>query len=120
MSNLNSRIASFGISFLIITFLLVYSLSAATVTGKITDATSGDYLPGANVMLEGISLGAATDRAGDFTIPNVPVGDYTLYVTYIGYEDYFVNITVAENVRDNHFVIVVGGGSANRRSVPLP
>ncbi|MFC1760155.1 carboxypeptidase-like regulatory domain-containing protein, partial [Candidatus Neomarinimicrobiota bacterium] len=108
MNNLSNKINRSTKSILTITFLLfgfVLSLSAATVTGKITNSSNGDFLPGANVLLEGTSLGAATDRAGEFTIANVPTGDYTLSVKYIGYNEYTQDITVSENVRDNNFEI---------------
>jgi TonB-dependent receptor len=80
---------------------------AGTVTGRVTDATTNDYLPGANVLIQGTNYGAATDRTGTFSIPNIPSGDYTLSVQYIGYTDYTQEITVSENIRDNHFEIAM-------------
>ena len=89
----------------LIMFGLVASLPAATITGKIIDSRNGEFLPGANVLLVGTSYGAATDVRGEFSIPNIPTGNYTLTVKYIGYKTYTQEITVAENVRDNHFPI---------------
>jgi TonB-dependent receptor len=91
----------------LIMFGLATSLSAATVSGKITDANSGDYLLGANVILVGTSSGAATDNMGDFSISNVPAGNYTLTVKYIGYEDYSQEITVTDNNDENYFEIAI-------------
>ena len=91
----------------LIMFGLATSLSAATISGKITDANSGDFLPGANVILVGTSSGAATDNMGDFSIPNVPAGNYTLTVKYIGYEDYSQEITVTDNNNENYFEIAI-------------
>ncbi len=93
------------LAFLMILFGLAISLPAATITGKISDANSGELLPGANVMLIGTSYGAATTRTGEFNISNVPTGDYTLTVQYIGYEDYAQEINVSDNVMDNYFEI---------------
>ncbi|MCJ7801668.1 MAG: carboxypeptidase-like regulatory domain-containing protein, partial [Candidatus Marinimicrobia bacterium] len=101
----------------LIMFGLATSLSAATVSGKVTDAKSGDYLPGANVILVGTTNGAATDRAGDFYIANVPTGDYTLTVKYIGYEDYTLEITVSENNNDNYFTIAINVSSVKMEDV---
>ena len=42
------------------------------IVGRITDAVSGDFLMGANVMIKGTSFGAASDREGRFRINNVP------------------------------------------------
>lgn len=56
------------------------------ITGTIVDASTGEALPGANVRINGTSLGAATDADGHYTIPGIPAGSHTLIVTYIGYQ----------------------------------
>ncbi len=53
--------------------------------GKVTDKESGEALIGANVVVEGTNLGAATDVNGEYVILSVPPGTYTVKVTYIGY-----------------------------------
>ncbi|MBT3840535.1 MAG: hypothetical protein HOB40_07665, partial [Candidatus Marinimicrobia bacterium] len=45
-----------------------------TVSGSVTDASTGDALAGANVVVDGTDLGAAADASGAFTIRNVPNG----------------------------------------------
>tara|TARA_Y100000590_G_scaffold77284_1_gene85596 strand:+ start:27245 stop:30163 length:2919 start_codon:yes stop_codon:yes gene_type:complete len=69
------------------------------LSGTITDAQNGDPLIGANVVISNkdFNTGAATNSDGEYTIQNVPLGDYTLKVTYIGYEDYEAPIAVNEN-----------------------
>jgi hypothetical protein len=57
---------------LIILFSLAFSpVAEAAVTGKIagivTDAETGEPLPGANVLIEGTALGAATNADGYFS-----------------------------------------------------
>jgi outer membrane receptor protein involved in Fe transport len=47
---------------------------------------TGDVLPGANVILEGTSLGAASDVEGRYFILNVPVGEYSIRAEVIGYK----------------------------------
>ena len=76
---------------------LFQSLGAATITGRVTDASTGDFLPGANVVLEGTTRGAASDRAGEYRIANVPEGSYTLVATYVGYDDFTVDINVTSD-----------------------
>ncbi|MBN2007793.1 carboxypeptidase-like regulatory domain-containing protein, partial [candidate division KSB1 bacterium] len=56
------------------------------ISGTITDASSGEALPGANILIEGTSLGAASDMEGNYVIAKVPPGSYTLVVTYIGFK----------------------------------
>ena len=55
------------------------------ISGIITDASSGNPLIGANVMLDGTSLGAATDIDGYYNILNISPGFYSLRVEMIGY-----------------------------------
>lgn len=79
---------------------LLLSLSGSAVlagtTGKIvgtaSDAESDKGLPGVNVMIEGTTMGAATDREGYYVILNVEPGMYNLKATMIGY----AKVTVTE------------------------
>lgn len=64
------------------------------IAGRITDATNKEGLPGANVLLEGTSMGAASDANGDYFIANVPPGTYVLKATMIGFRT-----VVVRNVR---------------------
>ncbi|MFQ5649371.1 MAG: TonB-dependent receptor [bacterium] len=57
------------------------------ITGKIVEQKTGAALPGANVVLVGTHLGAATDRQGYYLIPRIPAGTYDISVRYIGYEE---------------------------------
>lgn len=57
-----------------------------TLTGTITDARTGEALPGVNVGLEGTAFGAASGGDGTFTIDAVPPGSYTLVASFIGYQ----------------------------------
>ena len=56
----------------------------------VTDAQSSEPLPGVNVYISELSLGAATDLNGNFVILNVVPGNYTLKASYIGYAIYSV------------------------------
>ncbi|KAA3618620.1 MAG: TonB-dependent receptor [Calditrichaeota bacterium] len=70
-------------------FLIANPLSAqkfGKISGQVTDAETGDVLPGANVLISGTSLGAATNLNGEYTILRVPPGVYSLRVQYIGYQ----------------------------------
>jgi hypothetical protein len=71
--------------FFVLVFLLSVLLQGQTVAGRVVDAVTGEPLRDANVILEGITLGDATDGDGRFVIDEVPSGDQTLHVTMVGY-----------------------------------
>jgi len=84
---------------LIIFILLVavtplWSGTTGKIAGTVTDKANGDPLPGANVIVEGTSLGAATDNDGRYTILHVPPGFCDVSVSVIGYAK-----TTVQNVR---------------------
>ena len=57
------------------------------IAGRMTDAETGDPLPGANVstMVSGIVVGAVADDEGRFFILHVPPGRYSVKGSMIGY-----------------------------------
>lgn len=57
-----------------------------TFRGKVVQAVNGRALSGANVRLEGTTLGTATDSDGTFLLKDVPAGEYVLRVSFTGYE----------------------------------
>jgi len=83
---------------IIVLSLIIVQLShfvyADDIKGTVSDKGSGDFLPGANVFLEGTNYGTSSDRAGNYSINGVPDGDYTLIVTYVGYSDYSNSVSV--------------------------
>ena len=60
----------------------------------IADAESQEPLIGAPLEYEELEKGSATDIDGIVTIPNIPIGEHDIHVSYIGYEDLETTITV--------------------------
>ena len=56
------------------------------IRGFVYDKENGEPIMFCNVIVEGLSLGASTDVNGFFNISDVPSGQHTLFVTYIGYD----------------------------------
>lgn len=71
--------------------------AASNIEGVIKDTLTNEPLIGANVILVGTSLGAATDEAGQYIIRGIESGTYVIRVTYIGYETVEKQIQVKEN-----------------------
>ncbi|MVN76773.1 TonB-dependent receptor plug domain-containing protein [Hymenobacter sp. HMF4947] len=55
------------------------------VSGTITDARTGEALPGATILLDGAAIGT-TSAAGAFNLSAVPAGSHELRITFLGYE----------------------------------
>ncbi len=64
------------------------------ISGTVSDAETGEMLPGANAIVEGTGIGVATDTDGMYHIAGLTPGDYTLLVTYTGYQNAEVGVTV--------------------------
>lgn len=63
----------------------VFGAVTGKISGRVTDLSTGEALIGANVILEGTSMGAATDINGYYVILNISPRAYTLRAMMIGY-----------------------------------
>jgi len=73
----------------ILTFFLfchsVLAQQATSVSGQITEATSGAALESVNVGLQGTTLGTTTDAQGNFLLSGIEPGNYNLVISSVGY-----------------------------------
>lgn len=76
--------------FLLLHSSLLYPGTTGKITGKITEATTGEPLIGINVLIEGSTLGAASDVDGTYFILNIPPGVYQLKISGIGYHSIII------------------------------
>ncbi len=68
------------------------------IAGKVIDSKSGETLPGATVLLQGTTQGAATDLDGNYTISSIKPGTYTVVCRFISYANKAIGpVTVKEN-----------------------
>ncbi len=56
-----------------------------TLTGKVVDEITGDPIVGANVIIESLNLGRATNPEGRFEFENLVVGNYQMAISMVGY-----------------------------------
>ncbi len=70
-----------------------------SIEGRITDSETGKPLFGANIMVQGTTLGAAADITGAFRIERLPPGRYTLRISMMGYEKESREIQIAAGER---------------------
>ena len=63
---------------------LVLAGTDGTVRGKVTD-TDGNPLPGAQIFIKELQLGAIAGSDGSYILLNIPVGTYAVTVSMMGY-----------------------------------
>jgi hypothetical protein len=79
---------------LVLTIIIISSLFFETtaqgisgsISGKVFDASTKQPITGVNIFLVGTTIGAASDSDGNYKIENIPVGNYQLRATSIGYD----------------------------------
>jgi outer membrane receptor protein involved in Fe transport len=81
----------------------IYELAKGTIKGKVIDATTQESLPGANVQIRDTKRGGVTNPDGEFTIKEVPQGQYILDASYMGYrsKSIYVRVRAGEVVTDS-------------------
>lgn len=72
-----------------------------TIHGYVTDASTGETLLLANIVISGTSLGVATNTTGYYNLSGLDVGTYQVVYSYIGFESFVqeVEITADEKLR---------------------
>ncbi|WP_241739176.1 TonB-dependent receptor [Pontibacter beigongshangensis] len=80
----------------------------ATIKGQVQTASDGQPLPGATVGVPQLGIGDITDGKGFYSF-GLPAGDYTLQVTFIGYETISRQITVNSSSQTINFSLQDAG-----------
>ncbi len=71
--------------FLLLLCVEVYGQSG-TVRGVVSDARTGETIIGANVRIEGTTIGVATGMDGDFELPRLEPGSYNIVISFISFK----------------------------------
>lgn len=102
------------------------------IKGRILDSETKESLVAVNIEVLNTILGAATDMDGYYVIPDVPVGNYRLRITYLGYEPLiqtdiivrpdrttFLNVELKKSVIELEAITVSAGYFGNTTDQPL-
>ncbi len=81
----------FVLVFIIPTVLL--SQDPYTLTGQVTDESQYP-LPGASIILHPGQKGYVTDRDGNFEISGLPAGNYSIDISFLGYQEYHATLDI--------------------------
>jgi TonB-linked SusC/RagA family outer membrane protein len=109
-------------------FFLSGLFAQGSIEGKVQDP-NGNPVVGATVTIPAAQLGAYTDDNGRFNLQNVPSGEATVNVTYIGFLTQTqtvtvssggtarLNFTMEEEVLETEEVVIVGYGTQRKREL---
>ena len=103
---------------------LLFAQQQITVSGTVTETTTGDSGIGVTVLVKGTNNGTVTDIDGNYTLNNVP-SNGTLVFSYIGMSTVeepvngrtTINVSLSEDVQALDEVVVIGYGSARKRDL---
>lgn len=87
---INIKSALTVISILFVMLTNSFAGTTGKISGKVTDGETGMPLPGANIIIEGTSIGTASDIDGNYSILNVSPGNYTIKFSMVGFADVIV------------------------------
>ncbi|HRI45630.1 MAG TPA: TonB-dependent receptor [Ignavibacteriaceae bacterium] len=90
---------------------LIHAGTTGKLVGKIKDGQSGEPLIGANVVIEGIGLGAASNINGDYVILNIPPGRYNVKFSFIGYESVTISSVIVTVDQTTHLSVELNSQS---------
>lgn len=68
--------------------------STGTVTGQVTDGSTGQPLAGVQMQVAGTNIGGLTDQSGRYLLTRVPAGEQTIRAILIGYSQTTETVTV--------------------------
>lgn len=92
------------IPFLFLTTIL-FGQERSSVSGIIKDASNGETLFGASVFLKGTTIGVLSNEYGFYSI-TAPKGNYTLVISYLGYEEIAQEIELTKDQKFNIELVV--------------
>jgi TonB-linked SusC/RagA family outer membrane protein len=101
---------------------VVQNAQELTVRGTVTDAATGEPLPGVNIVVDGTTTGTMTDIDGSYSL-SVPDTEATLLFSFMGYlseriivgNQNVINVQLIPDVKSLEEVVVIGYGTTSRR-----
>ncbi len=73
-------------AYLVLVPVLAWAQNSGKLAGTVVDRSTNEPLPGATVVIDGTQMGTATNANGEYFIIGVPVGNYTVRASFVGYE----------------------------------
>ena len=86
--------------FLFFFSLLGFGQEKVTLSGIVSDANNNETLIGVSVYVSDLNIGTYTNEYGFYSI-TLPKGNYTLQISYIGFETFSEKLEIDQNVKKN-------------------
>jgi TonB-linked SusC/RagA family outer membrane protein len=107
--------------FLILGLPTATAAQQTTVKGRITDAASGESIPGVNILIQGTTVGAVSNLNGEFTL-ETDGPDAVLVFSFVGYNTQtvplnsrtYLEIYMTEEIVSIDELVVVGYGTQRK------
>lgn len=80
------RSVSFALLSLIVLSNIAFAGTTGKLAGKVTDSQTGEPVVGATILIQGTSMGAATDVNGYYYVDYIPPGNYVVEISAVGYQ----------------------------------
>jgi hypothetical protein len=90
------------LTLILVTFisLTTFSQEKYTLSGVISDAVTKETLIGVSVYIQETKTGAITNEYGFYSI-TLPKGDYTVSISYVGYQNLSEKISLDQSIKKN-------------------
>lgn len=88
------------ISFFVLSLTTLFAQDKMTLSGTVTDALNNETLIGVTIIIPELGTGTTTNEYGFYSI-SIPEGEYTLEISYVGFDPITETILLNENIRKN-------------------
>ena len=68
----------------------------ANIFGHVVDKATGEHLPGITIILKGTTIGSVTDDSGHYMLKNLPEGEFTIEVSFVGFKTVTKKVTTGK------------------------
>ena len=114
------------VCFIVLFCFPMIMMAQGTISGTVTEASSNQPLPGANVIVKGTTTGTITDFDGNFSL-DVNAFPVVLVVSSVGFDSKEVNVASAGSIKISlaegvslDEVVLIGSRNPSRTAVDTP
>jgi iron complex outermembrane receptor protein len=92
-------------SVFLLSLSIAYSQSRTQLSGMVTDAKTGEPLPGASILLAESRMGTTSDSTGNYILRNLPFGHTIIEISYAGYRTLVEHLDIKAGSNERNFAL---------------